>query len=72
MCGSSRPSRPPPPPPPAPAPAAPPTMVDADVQGSRGREKDRLRAAAGRQSTMLTGGGGLEQQATTGKTMLGG
>lgn len=51
--------------------APPPTQVDADVQGARSREKDRMRAASGRSSTILTGGGGLQGNANTGKTILG-
>ncbi|PHS70684.1 MAG: hypothetical protein COB23_03150 [Methylophaga sp.] len=68
MCGGKKPKvQPLPPPPPEPV-----TQVDADVQGVRGREKKRQRAAAGRSSTILTGGQGLESQAATGKTILGG
>lgn len=52
-------------------PAPPPTQVDADVQGARTREKDRQRAAAGRSSTILTGGQGAMGSANTGKTILG-
>ena len=57
---------PPPPPPP------PPTANDADVQAAGLAERKRMRAASGRASTILTGGGGdLTPAPTSAKTLLG-
>ena len=57
---------------PAPPPAAAPNYVDRRVQGAHDRDKRRQRTAAGRASTILTGGSGVTSAANTGKTVLGG
>jgi hypothetical protein len=70
MCGSapSIPAPPPPPPPPAP----PPTEVAPEVSKARNTARQRAALSAGRNSTILTGSGGLEGDvATSGKTLLG-
>lgn len=60
------------------APSAPqvqaaPQMQDASIVDAVDRDKARRRAAAGQQSTILTGAQGATGQATTtGKTLLGG
>jgi hypothetical protein len=60
------------------APATPqvqaaPQMQDASIVDTADRDKARRRAAAGQQSTILTGAQGATGQATTtGKTLLGG
>ncbi|MFV8869569.1 hypothetical protein [Serratia fonticola] len=60
------------------APATPqvqaaPQMQDASIVDAVDRDKARRRAAAGQQSTILTGAQGATGQATTtGKTLLGG
>lgn len=49
-----------------------PTEVDAGVTAAREDERRRRAAAAGMSSTILTGSGGLTNQAATGqKTLLG-
>lgn len=54
------------------APDGPPRQVDPLITAARSREQDKLRAARGRQSTLLTGGGGLSTPASTApKTLLG-
>ena len=54
------------------APKPPPKSIDPKAQGARARERDRARASAGIQSTILTGGGGLTTPASTApKTLLG-
>tara|TARA_R110000765_G_scaffold414851_1_gene515593 strand:- start:1196 stop:1417 length:222 start_codon:yes stop_codon:yes gene_type:complete len=67
-------SAPKPPPPPAPLPAPPvPTKSDADVRAARDNERKRRLASAGRQSTILTSGQGVTEEASTTKaTLLGG
>jgi len=60
----------PPPPQLAPAPVAP-TTSDEDVRASRENERKRRLAAAGRQSTILTGATGATQPTTEKKTLLG-
>lgn len=69
MCMSS--PKPPKVPPPPPVTEAP-TMADAEVQGKRGMEQKRQRAAMGKRDTILTSNSGLQTQANTGKTILGG
>ncbi|MBE0147935.1 hypothetical protein [Serratia fonticola] len=60
------------------APATPqvqaaPQVQDASIVDAVDRDKARRRAAAGQQSTILTGAQGATGQATTtGKTLLGG
>mgnify|MGYP003111024517 FL=1 len=67
-----KPPAPPPPPPPMPAPVVP-TRSDADIRAARENERKRRLAAAGRQSTILTSGQGVTEEATTTKsTLLGG
>lgn len=57
---------------PPPAPGEPARAIDPKVQGSRAREQDRTRALRGRQSTILTGQGGLTAPPTSApKTLLG-
>ena len=57
---------------PPPAPDKPSRATDPDVQQSRQREKDRLKGLRGRQSTILTGSGGLTESPTLApKTLLG-
>jgi len=54
------------------APDAAPKSIDPAAQAARERERDKARAAAGRESTILTGGGGLKTTASTApKTLLG-
>ncbi|EPQ5740001.1 hypothetical protein V6X42_18800 [Serratia marcescens] len=56
-----------------PQPQAAPQAQDAAVIDAADRDKARRRAAAGQQSTILTGAQGATGQAsTTGKTLLGG
>ena len=65
------PKMPAPPPPPSP-PKAAPKKTDAGVQAARTDEKQRIRAMAGRSSTIATGAQGLTDNAnTTGKKLLG-
>ena len=53
-------------------PEPPPRAVDPVVTGARARERARARGSRGRQSTILTGSGGLSTSATTSpKTLLG-
>jgi len=67
-----RPPAPPPPPAPMPAPVAP-TRSDADIRAARDNERKRRLASAGRQSTILTSGQGVTEEASTTKaTLLGG
>tara|TARA_R100001086_G_scaffold162473_1_gene87595 strand:- start:1104 stop:1337 length:234 start_codon:yes stop_codon:yes gene_type:complete len=75
MGGILSPMKPPaPPPPPAPMPApVVPTRSDADIRAARENERKRRLAAAGRQSTILTSGQGVTEEATATKsTLLGG
>jgi hypothetical protein len=66
MCFSS-PSTPAPEPPPP-----PPTVNDAEVQSAKDNERKRRVAAAGRTSTILTGGEGVTTaERTQGKQVLG-
>tara|TARA_R100000700_G_C3166473_1_gene141532 strand:+ start:1055 stop:1282 length:228 start_codon:yes stop_codon:yes gene_type:complete len=68
----SKSSSPPPPPPPMPPPPAP-TRSDADIRATRDNERKRRLAAAGRQSTILTSGQGITEDATANRpTLLGG
>lgn len=46
-------------------PARPPRPVDADVIAARGRERSRIAGSSGRQSTILTGSRGLDDDANT-------
>ncbi|MFW2972611.1 hypothetical protein ACN6UB_19385 [Serratia marcescens] len=56
-----------------PQPQAAPQAQDAAVIEAADKDKARRRAAAGQQSTILTGAQGATGQAsTTGKTLLGG
>ncbi|EPQ3095754.1 TPA: hypothetical protein ACGCBI_002203 [Serratia marcescens] len=56
-----------------PQPQAAPQAQDAAVIDAADKDKARRRAAAGQQSTILTGAQGVTGQAsTTGKTLLGG
>ncbi|HGM4941627.1 hypothetical protein [Serratia sp. 201] len=56
-----------------PQPQAAPQAQDAAVIDAADKDKARRRAAAGQQSTILTGSQGATGQAsTTGKTLLGG
>ena len=56
-----------------PQPQAAPQAQDAAVIDDADKDKARRRAAAGQQSTILTGAQGATGQAsTTGKTLLGG
>lgn len=56
-----------------PQPQAAPQAQDAAVINAADKDKARRRAAAGQQSTILTGAQGATGQAsTTGKTLLGG
>lgn len=49
-----------------------PKAIDQNVLDARQRERDKARAAQGRQSTILTGSGGLTTTpVTSGKTLLG-
>ena len=66
------------PPAPAPVAAAPtplvipaPTKTDAEVQGAADAFRNRLAAAGGRNSTILTGWQDNEQQPAQQKTLLG-
>lgn len=70
MCmGAPKAPAPPPPPPPPPA---PPKKPDPAVREARNDEKSRIRAMAGRSSTIATGAQGLTDEAsTTGKKLLG-
>lgn len=68
MCMGSTPKAPKPPP----VAAAAPRMMDEGVQRQRGSEKRRLRMLAGRNSTLMTGGSGLQTKANTSATLLGG
>ena len=56
-----------------PPPEAPKRLPDGGTaDGARRRERDRRKRAAGISRTLLTGAGGLVQDApTTGKTLLG-
>jgi len=70
MCGPTQPSndRPPPPPPPIPVPA----RDDPAVSQANRDARRRRQLAAGRQSTLMTGGQGVTEDANTGaKTLLG-
>jgi hypothetical protein len=59
------------PPAPLPAPEAP-KKSDAEIMASRENERKRRLAAAGRQSTVLTSGQGVTEEATVTKpTLLG-
>ena len=58
MCMFSAPSMPAPPPPPPPPPD-PPKKVDPEVQAARNDERSRIRAMAGRKSTIATSAQGL-------------
>lgn len=69
MCMSS--PKPPKALPPPPATEAP-TLADVEVQGKHGKELKRQRAAMGKRDTILTSNSGLNTQASTGKTILGG
>lgn len=72
MCLGSKPKAPdapaPPPPPPAPAPQAARPVTQSETGG---RDQERRRKA-GRAGTILTGGQGILDNASTGKTVLGG
>ncbi len=71
MCIPSRP--PPPPPAPVAVPKTPPTAGAPAVQEARATERRRIRAMAGRQSTIKTGSLGIAEQADRQmKTLLGG
>ena len=70
MCGGS--PRTPAPPPPPPAPPEPPTPIDPAVKQARSDETARLKAARGRQGTIVTGALGLDQPANTGTQKLSG
>ena len=71
MCMFSSPS-PPPAPPPPPPPPEPPKETDERVRKSRLDERRRAMLAGGRQSTILTGPGGLSDPPDTAeKTLLG-
>ena len=70
MCGGS--PRAPAPPPPPPAPPEPPTPIDPAVKQARADETQRLKAARGRQGTIVTGSLGLENTANTGAQKLSG
>ena len=70
MCVPTQPSndRPPPPPPPIPVPA----RDDPAVSQANRDARRRRQLAAGRQSTLMTGGQGVAEDANTGaKTLLG-
>jgi len=70
MCGPTQPSndRPPPPPPPISVPARDDPAVSQANRDSRRRRQ----LAAGRQSTLMTGGQGVTEDANTGsKSLLG-
>ena len=55
-----------------PAPLPPPTIADPNVQVAAQNETKRRLAAAGRKSTIITGGKGLVDEApTTKKSLLG-
>jgi hypothetical protein len=62
LFGGSQPSAPPPPPP-------PPTDNSAAVQNAEKEQRVRM-ASAGRASTMLTGGSGVEEDVQTAKKKL--
>ena len=51
------------PPPPVPVAPPPPTKSDSDIRASRENERKRRLAAAGRKSTILTGGTGVTDEA---------
>ena len=72
MCLSA--PKPPPLPPPPPAPKPPPTRDDPEVVGAQRAARRRAISARGRQSTLLTGGQGLEdEEANLGRiSLLGG
>ena len=70
MCGGS--PRAPAPPPPPPPPPEPPTPIDPAVKQARADETQRLRAARGRQGTIVTGSLGLDNPANTGAQRLSG
>jgi len=59
------------PPPPTPPPE-PPTPIDPAVKQARADETQRLKAARGRQGTIVTGALGLDQSANTGAQKLSG
>ena len=66
------PPSPPQPPPPPPAPKPAPKKTDPAVKAARTDEKQRIRAMAGRSSTIATGAQGLTDEANvTGKKLLG-
>ena len=70
MCGPTQPSndRPPPPPPPIPVPA----RDDPAVSQANRDARRRRQLPAGSQSTLMTGGQGVTEDANTGaKTLLG-
>jgi hypothetical protein len=62
----SGPKLPPPPPPPP-----PPGKSDEEVRSAELEDRRRRAAAKGRQSTILTGAQGVEDQGAGGKKMLG-
>ena len=70
MCGGS--PKAPAPPPPPPPPPEPPTPIDPAIKQARADETARLKAARGRQGTIVTGGLGLEDPANTGAQKLSG
>ncbi len=47
-------------------------IIDQDAVNQRNRERQRIRAASGRQSTLLTGGQGAGLPTAQQKTLLGG
>jgi len=63
---------PPTPPTPPPPPPPPPTPIDPAVKQARSDETARLKAARGRQGTIVTGALGLGQPANTGTQKLSG
>lgn len=71
MCGGG--PKTPPPPPPPPPPPKPPTQASEPVKRARNQSRNRARALAGDQSTILTTARGLLQpENTAGTTILGG
>ena len=54
----------------APAPTSPPTKTDAEVKEAASKERKRLLAKQGRESTILTGGQGVEDEANIKKKKL--
>mgnify|MGYP003109280768 CR=1 FL=1 len=70
MCMPRAPEMPPPPPPPPPIPT--PARDDPEVTRADRTARRRRQLAAGRQSTLITGGEGVTQDANTGsKSLLG-